>query len=84
MNIADTSFKVYQICVISKTMNFAKINRIIEIIDVYKNNGPNIDPWGTPQLISLSSELKPLIVTNCVLFLRQEENQFIALPLTPQ
>ena len=37
---------------------------------IRNNNGPNIDPWGTPQLISLSSELKPLIVTNCVLFLR--------------
>ena len=28
---------------------------------IRNNNGPNIDPWGTPQLISLSSELKPLI-----------------------
>ena len=51
---------------------------------IRNNNGPNIEPLGTIQLIYLSSELKPLIVTNCVLFLRQEENQFIALPLTPQ
>ena len=36
---------------------------------IRNNNGPNIDPWGTPQLISLRSELKPLIVANCVLFL---------------
>ena len=52
-------------------MNFAKVNRIMEIIAVYKNtiynvykntiyNAPNIDPWGTPQLTSLSSELKLL------------------------
>ena len=33
---------------------------------IRNNNGPNIDPWGTPQLISLSSELKPLKVTNYV------------------
>ena len=50
---------------------------------IRNSNGPNIDPWGTPQLISLSSELKPLIVTNCVLFLRSEEKQLFALPLTP-
>ena len=37
---------------------------------VRNHNGPNIDRWGTPQLISLSSELKPLIVINCVLLLR--------------
>ena len=37
---------------------------------VRNNNGPDIDPWGTTQLIFLSSELKPLIVTNCVFFLR--------------
>ena len=41
---------------------------------IRNSNGPNIDLWGTPQLISLSSELKPLIVTNCILFLRLEEN----------
>ena len=39
-------------------------------IYIRNNNGPNIDPWGTPQLISLHFELKPLIVTNYVLFLR--------------
>ena len=37
---------------------------------IRNNNDPSIDPWGTPQLISLSSELKPLLVTNFVLFLR--------------
>ena len=37
---------------------------------IRNSNGPNIDSWGTAQLISLSSELKPLKVTNCVLFLR--------------
>ena len=47
------------------------------------NNGPNIDPWGAPQLIYLSSELEPLIVTTYVLFLRLEEKQLFALPLTP-
>ena len=55
-------------------IKLAKFNRIMKIIDVYiyirNNNGPNIDPWGTPQLISLHFELKPLIVTNYVLFLR--------------
>ena len=45
------------------------------------NNRPNIDSWGIPQLIYLKSELKRLIVTNCVLFLRYEENQLFALPL---
>ena len=51
---------------------------------IINNNDPNVDPCGIPQLTSLSSELKPLIVTNCILFLRQEENQLFALPLTPQ
>ena len=37
---------------------------------IRNKNGPNIDHWGTTQSISLSSELKPLIVTNCALFLR--------------
>ena len=32
---------------------------------IRNNNGPNHDPCGTQQLISLISELKPLIVTNC-------------------
>ena len=50
---------------------------------IRNNNGPYIDPWGTPQLISLSFELKPLIVTKCVLFVRSEENQLFALSLTP-
>ena len=47
------------------------------------NNGPNVDPLGTPQLVCLRSELKPLTVRNCILFLRQEENQLFAFPLTP-
>ena len=42
---------------------------------IRNNNGPNIDLWGSPKLISLRSELKPLIVTKYVLFLRYEENQ---------
>ena len=50
---------------------------------IRNSNGPNIDHWGTPQLIFLSSELKTLKVTNCVLFLRSEENQLFAFPLTP-
>ena len=37
---------------------------------IRNNNGPNIDPWAAPELISLSSELKQSIVTNCALFLR--------------
>ena len=37
---------------------------------IRNNNGPNIDPWVTLQLIFLSSELKPLILTNYVLLLR--------------
>ena len=45
------------------------------------NDRPNIDSWAIPQLIYLRSELKPLIVTNCVLFLRYEENQLFASPL---
>ena len=60
-------------------MNFAKVNRIMEIIAVYKNtiynvykntiyNAPNIDPWGTPQLTSLSSELKLLSDKLCSVF----------------
>ena len=32
----DRTIKVYQICVISKMMNFAKFNKIMEIIDVCK------------------------------------------------
>ena len=44
---------VYEICVISKMMSFAKFNRIMEIlVYIRNNNGPNIDTWGTPQLIS--------------------------------
>ena len=37
---------------------------------IRNNNGPNIDPWVILQLIFLSSELKPLILTNYVLLLR--------------
>lgn len=41
---------------------------------IRKNYAPDIDTWEIPQLISLRSELKPLIVMNCVLFLRYEGN----------
>ena len=44
---------------------------------IRNNNGPNNGPWGTIQSIYLRSELKSLIVTKCVLFLRYEENQII-------
>ena len=50
---------------------------------IRNKNEPIIDPSGTPQLLSLNSELKLVIVTNCVLFLRYEENQLFLLPLTP-
>ena len=50
---------------------------------IRNNNGPNNDPWGTPRSISLRSEFKPLIVGNCVLFLRYEEKQLLVIPLTP-
>ena len=50
---------------------------------IRNNNDPNIDPWETPQLTYLRSELKSLIVTNCVLFLRYEEIQLFALTVTP-
>ena len=36
--------------------------------------GTIIDPWGKPQLFSWRSKIKPLIVTNHVLFLGLEEN----------
>ena len=50
---------------------------------IRNNNGKNIDPWETPQLILLRSELKPLIVKNYVLFLRYKENQLFLSTLTP-
>ena len=31
------------------------------------NNGPKIDPWGTPYLMYLEEELKPLYSANGVL-----------------
>ena len=35
---------------------------------IRKNYAPDIDTWEIPQLISLRSELKPLIVTNFFCF----------------
>ena len=30
------------------------------------NNGPNIDPWGTPHVILFTGDDTPLYVTNCL------------------
>ena len=35
-----------------------------------KSNGPKIDPWGTPQVIYVISDLDPPKVQYCVLFVR--------------
>ena len=40
----------------SKTMSLMKIR---------KNNGPRIEPWGTPAFISIKVDSLPLIITFC-------------------
>ena len=61
----------------NKFVSSAKINGLACVRQfgrslMYKmnNNGPRIDPCGTPFLILMASDLAPSIITTCVLLLR--------------
>ena len=47
------------------------------------NNGPNVEPLGTPQFIFFISEEYPEHETYCFLLQRNEWNQSLVNPLIP-
>ena len=47
------------------------------------NNGPNIEPWGTPILMGLGSDRSALILTTWVLLLKYDLNHDSSFPLIP-
>ena len=50
------------------------------LIHIKNNNGPRIEPWGTPALTSDQSEAGPFNTTLCFLFLRKSHKRFSKLP----
>ena len=46
------------------------------------SNGPSIEPCGIPNCITTSSDIKPFIVTNCILLMRYDSNNLFAIPLS--
>ena len=46
-------------------------------IYIKNNNGPKIDPWGTPEEIGMVPEMLPFTKTLCFLLLRYDLNQSI-------
>ena len=53
------------------------------MIYITNNNGPRIDPWGTPALTSDQSENCPFNENLCFLFLRKSHKRFSKLPHIP-
>ena len=53
------------------------------LIYIKNNNGPSIEPWGTPALTSDQPETCPLNKTLCFLFFRKSHKRFIKLPDIP-
>ena len=47
------------------------------------NNGPSVDPWGTPQIISTILDEIPLTSVSCVRFERYETKKSSDVPLIP-
>jgi len=59
------------ICVISKSLIFTSgIALWISLTYIKNKRGPSTDPYGTPHLISFTSELLLPIAVNCFLFLK--------------
>jgi len=55
----------------------------ISLIYMRKRRGPNIDPCGTPQVISRFSECVFLYLTLCCLLDRYDLNHWFEIPRTP-
>ena len=53
------------------------------LIYIKNNNGPSMEPWGTPALTSDQSETCPFNKTLCFLFLRKPHKRFSRLPDIP-
>ena len=49
---------------------------MISFIYIMNNKGPNIEPWGTPFVISASKDLALLICTNCFVFVKKLLQKF--------
>ena len=50
------------------------------LIYIKNNNGPSMEPWGTPALTSDQSETCPFNKTLCFLFLKKSHKRFSKLP----
>ena len=50
------------------------------LIYIKNNNGPSMEPCGTPALTSGQSETYPFNKTPCFLFLRESKKRFSKLP----
>ena len=53
------------------------------LIYIKNNNGPSMEPWGTPALTSDQSAICPFNKTLCFLFLRKSHKRFSKLPDMP-
>ena len=59
-------------------MYCGELNSYMEVInEKNKENGPNIDPWGTPILIGLSEDVALLKVICCFLSSRNDINHLL-------
>ena len=59
-------------------MYCGELNSYMEVInEKNKENGPNIDPWGTPILIGLSEDVALLKVICCFLSSRNNINHLL-------
>ena len=57
-------FKAFRI--IRKHRQFTGLNYSRQGIDVYHRDGPNRDPWGTPDVTTFQLEEEPLTTTRCI------------------
>ena len=55
----------------------------MSLIWIMNNNGPKMDPWGTPDVTVIQSEEQSSMMTCCSLPIRNEQIQFKRQPRIP-
>ena len=75
---------VYKACIIGKMKGEESLIELCKsIMYKRKSRGPRNDPCGIPKLTLTRSDEIPLIETCCILFVRQDLNQSLPIPLIP-